>query len=164
METSYRPAVESDAESISELVKRALLPNTLPGWTRAAVDHLFEENSPQALREHVREVPFAHVCENLDSVVGLIISKNSRLLSLLAVDASHQRCGIGSQLVQHFLSHIAEKAPDLSVAEVNATEYSFPFYRQRGFYPISDFLEYEGCRFVRMGYWRKNPLLSKREC
>jgi GNAT superfamily N-acetyltransferase len=156
--------VESDAESISELVQRALIPSTLPGWTSSAVAHLLDENSPRSLRDRLKEAAFSQVCSSADSIVGFIICKKSRLLSLLAIDPVVQRRGIGSQLIQGMLSHIAEVAPDISVVEVNATEYSLPSYRQRGFYPVSEFIEFEGCRFIRLGYWRKNPLLPQREC
>src|SRR6266702_2968440 len=87
---------------------------------------------------------------------SLIHCKRSRLLGLLAVHPSLQRSGIGSQLLQCMLVHVADAAPDISVVEVNATEYSLRFYRRRGFYPLSEFIEHEGCRFVRLGYWRKN--------
>jgi len=156
--------VESDAESVSELVQRALLPHTLPGWTSAAVAHLFDENSPQSVRDRLKEAAFSQVCSSAGFIVGFIICKKSRLLSLLAVDPVVQRQGIGSQLIQCMLAHIAEGTPDISVVEVNATEYSLPFYRQHNFFPISEFIEFEGCRFIRLGYWRKNPLLAQREC
>ena len=52
-------------------------------------------------------------------------------------------------------------APEVSAVEVNATEYSIPFYRRQGFHPLSGFIDYEGCRFARLGDWRKNPLLPK---
>jgi GNAT superfamily N-acetyltransferase len=121
---------------------------------------LFSENSPQALREQLRESAFARVCVNESAIVGFIHCKRSRLLGLLAVHPSLQRSGIGSQLLQGMLAHVADAAPEISVVEVNATEYSLPFYRRRGFYPLSEFIEHEGCRFVRLGYWRKNPLLG----
>ncbi len=157
---SYRPAEGADAESISDLVQAALLPHTLPGWTADAVAHLYSENSPQALRERFTEAAFTRVCVNEGVIVGFIQCKRSRLLGLLAVHPSLQRSGIGSQLLQCMLVHVADAAPDISVVEVNATEYSLPFYRRRGFYPLSEFIEHEGCRFVRLGYWRKNPLLG----
>ena len=157
---SYRPAEGADAEAISDLVQAALLPHTLPGWTADAVAHLLSESSPQALREQFREAAFTQVCVNEGAIVGFILCKRSRLIGLLAVHPSLQRSGIGSQLLQGMLEHVAAVAPDISVVEVNATEYSLPFYRRRGFYPLSEFIEHEGCRFVRLGYWRKNPLLG----
>jgi ribosomal protein S18 acetylase RimI-like enzyme len=161
---SYRPAHEADAEPISAIVHRALLPHTLPGWTAAAVERLLGENSPQSLREYLTKAPFAHVCVNAGSIVGFITSKKSRLVSLLVVDPAFQRLGVGSQLMSHMLEHVAAAAAEISVVEVNATEYSLPFYRRCGFYPISEFIEFEGCRFARLAYWRKNPLLPKGEC
>ena len=163
IETSYRSARDSDAEQVSELLHRALLPNALPGWTLAAIEHLFVQNSPQALRERIREAAFAHVCLSSGGVAGFIISEKSRFLSLLAVDPSLQRRGIGSALVEYLLVHITKNVSDVSVVEVNASEYSLPFYCRRGFYPISKVIDYEGCRFVRLGYWRKNPLLRSPE-
>jgi GNAT superfamily N-acetyltransferase len=158
--TSYRPADVADSDSIAELVQATLLPHTLPGWTPAAIAHLFAENSPDTLREHFRQAAFTQVCSTKGAIVGFIHCKKSRLLGLLAVHPSVQRRGIGSQLLQCMLAHVADVAPEVSVVEVNATEHSLPFYLRRGFYPLSEFIEYEGCRFARLGYWRKNPLLG----
>jgi len=150
-----------DAEVVAELVRITFLPATLPGWTATAVANLFEENTPEALSSRFTNTPFAHVCVCDGSVVGYINCKLPRLLSLLVVHPSFQRLGIGSQLLDCALEHISAAAPEVSVVEVNATEYSVPFYRGRAFYPISEYIEHEGCRFVRMGFWRKSPLLSK---
>ena len=163
-DTSYRPAEESDADSISALVRHALLPTTLPGWTSKAITSLIAKASPEALGGLLGEAAFARVALESDSIVGFILARTWRFLNLLVVDPSFQRRGIGTQLLQLMLNHVAESAPDLSVVEVNATEYSLPFYRRLGYYPLSQLVEYDGCRFVRLGFWRKNPLLAKREC
>ena len=158
---AYRPADESDARSLSGLAQRALRPHTLPGWTSSAVERLLRENSEQALRDYLEDATFAYVCVEAASRVGFITSKVPGLLSLLVVDPSRQRRGIGSHLVNLMLEHVAEVAPELGVVEVNATEYSLPFYQRLGFFPISDFIEFEGCRFARLAVWRKNPLLRR---
>jgi hypothetical protein len=63
--------------------------------------------------------------------------------------------------LERALLHIENATPEISVVEVNATEYSIPFYRRRAFYPISELIDFEGCRFVRMAFWRQSPLLNK---
>jgi len=159
----FRLAQESDAEAISALIHRALLPETLPGWMPVAVERLLGDNSAQSLREFLKRAAFSLVCVHADAIVGFITSKLPRLISLVAVDPAFQRAGVGSQLVERLLQHISMEAREVSVVEVSATEYSFPFYRRLGFYPLSEFIDYEGCRFARLGYWRKNPLQQKRE-
>ena len=157
-EVIFRPAEPSDAQSLSALVRRALHAETLPGWTEAAVARLHDENSERSLRESVGTFAFAEFCIARGSVVGFIASKVPRMISLLVVDPACQRLGIGSSLVERKLAHLFAAAPEISVLEVNATEHSIPFYRRQGFYPISEFIDFQGCRFARLGYWRGNPL------
>ena len=163
-ERSYRLAEESDAAAISALVKRALTPETLPGWKSESIASLLTKASPAAMEETIQGVAFAYVAIERNAAVGLILCKHLRFLNLLVVEPSLQRRGIGAHLLQCLLRHMSDTASDLSVVEVNATEYSLPFYRCLGFYPLSDFIEFDGCRFARLGYWRKNPHLSQPEC
>lgn len=93
-----------------------------------------------------------------------ISCKSLRFLNLLVVDPRAQHRGIGSQLMKRMLDYITEVAPDLSVVEVNATPHSLPFYRRLGFYPLSEFIEFEAGHFARLGYWRKNSLLHRSQC
>ncbi len=156
---AFRPAEKGDASAISELIRRNVLPATLPDWTAAAAHRLFDENTPAAVSATIENAAFAHVCVANGSIVGYINCNSLRLISVVVVDPSVQRSGIGSHLLARALEHIATTAPDVSVVEVNATEYSMPFYRRHSFYPISELFEFEGRRLVRMAFWRKNPLL-----
>jgi predicted N-acetyltransferase YhbS len=164
IEPSYRTAERPDAMAISVLVKDALQPVTLPGWTSEAVSSLLAKASPEAMIEHIGGAVFAHVSVDAGRVVGFILCKSWRFLNLLVVEPSLQRQGIGSYLVKLLFRHLTDAAPDLSVVEVNATRYSLPFYRRLGFYPLSEFIEFDGCKFARLGYWRKNPVLPTSEC
>ncbi|MGH9807048.1 MAG: GNAT family N-acetyltransferase [Terriglobia bacterium] len=161
---SYRAAEEADAAAISALVKRALQPQTLPGWTSEAVSGLLAKASPETMSEQIGSGAFAHVGVADGQIVGFILCKKLRFLNLLAVEPSLHRNGIGSRLINLMLKHLVDAAPDLSVVEVNATHNSLPFYRRLGFYPLSEFIEFDGCRFARLGYWRKNPSLPQSEC
>jgi predicted N-acetyltransferase YhbS len=160
---SYRPAHQSDGPAIAALLARALSATTLPGWAGDAISSLLAKSSPESLREHIQEAAFAHVACNGADIVGFILCKRLLFLNLLIIEPLLQRQGIGSHLMRLMLEHVSDAAPDLSVVEVNATEYSLPFYRRLGFYPLSEFVDFEGCRFARLGYWRKNPLLKSNE-
>ena len=162
--TSYRPAEALDGTAVSALVKQSLTSETLPGWTPKAISSLLAKATPEATREEIAKAAFAYVASDDRALVGYILAKHSRFLNLVAVEPSLQRRGIGSHLVRCMLEHVNRADPDLSVVEVNATEYSLSFYRRLGFYPLSEFIEFDGCRFARLGYWRKNPLLPKSEC
>jgi predicted N-acetyltransferase YhbS len=161
---SYRVADEADASWISALVRRALPPDRLPGWTTKAVSSLIAKARPERLSGEIRDAAFAHVAVQGTSVIGFILCKNLRFLNLVVVEPTLERRGIGSRLIECMLDHITAAAPHISVVEVNATEHSLPFYRRLGFYPLSQFVEFDGCRFARMGFWRKNPTLLKSEC
>lgn len=156
---TYRRAKLSDAPALSNLARRALQPHALAGWTDYAIRRLLDENSESALCDCVSAAAFVHLCVESDSVVAFIANKVPRLVSLLVVDPDRQRQGIGSRLGATMLDFAGTHAPDVSVVEVNATEYSVPSIA--GTASLSSFIDYEGCRFARLGCWRKNPLLPK---
>jgi ribosomal protein S18 acetylase RimI-like enzyme len=156
---TFRPAELRDTHAISSLARSNILPATLPGWTTAAVNRLFDDSSPQAIGAHLENAIFSHVCIADGFIAGYINCKSPRLINLLVVSPSVQRSGIGSSLLAQALKHIATTASDVTVVEVTATEYSLPFYRRHSFYPISELIELDGRRLIRMAFWRKNPLL-----
>jgi GNAT superfamily N-acetyltransferase len=158
---TYRAAEVPDAPALSQLARRALQPYALPGWTRPAIERLLNGNSETALRDSLPKAAFAHVGLESGSVVGFIASASPRLVGLLVVDPLHQRHGIGSRLLEAMFEFVAVHAPEVSIVEINATQYSLPFYRHHGFYPLSEFIDHDGCRFARLGYWRNNPLLIR---
>ena len=125
--TSYRPAEALDGTAISTLVKRSLTTETLPGWTPKAISSLLAKVAPEAMREEIAKATFAYIASDHRAIVGYILAKRSRFLNLVAVEPSLQRRGIGSHLVRRMLEHVNHADPDLSVVEVNATEYSLLF-------------------------------------
>jgi predicted GNAT family N-acyltransferase len=118
---------------------------------------LFDGSTPEAAAAAFENSVFAEVCLNEHSVIGYINCNTPRLISVVVVDPSVHRSGIGSRLLRRALEHISKVAPDASIVEVNATDFSMPFYRRHSFYPISEPFDYEGRRLVRMALWRRNP-------
>ena len=159
--TEYRSPSPSDAEAVSAMIQRVFGPAVLPGWTPDAVAKLLAAAEPQSLRAKFTNAFFAEVCVGAEVPHGFIMSAAPRLLNLVVVEPTSQRHGIGTALLQHLLRHISATAAEVSVVEVNATEHSVPFYRGHGFYPLSQFIDHDGCRFMRMGFWRKSPLLRQ---
>jgi ribosomal protein S18 acetylase RimI-like enzyme len=160
LRAEYRRPLASDAQSISALIRRTLVPSTLPGWSPVAVEKLLAAAEPRLLCEKFTNAAFAEVCVTAQGPCGFIMATKPSLLNLVVEPAS-QRHGIGTALLEHLLRHIAATAAEISVLEVNATEYSVAFYRRHAFHPLSEFIEHDGCRFIRMGFWRKSPQLPQ---
>jgi GNAT superfamily N-acetyltransferase len=158
---AYRAATEADATALSGLVRHNVVAAMLPGWTAAAIDRLRAESTPDALRAAIVDASFAQLCVDGEDPVGYVYCKSPRVIGLVVVDPVVHRLGIGSLLLRQALAHVADVAPDQSVVEVNATEYSMPFYRRHAFYPISEVFDHDGRRMVRMALWRRNPALHQ---
>jgi ribosomal protein S18 acetylase RimI-like enzyme len=134
---------------------------TTPGWNEPALKRFQLENSPEKLRECFTAAFYQQVCEVDGVTVGYVYLSKPHLIALVAVHPDYQRKGVASALLDAALEHLDQSRSDVSVVEVSSTDYSAPFYLAKGFYPISPVLTFEGCRFTRMGFWRRLRQFSR---
>jgi predicted N-acetyltransferase YhbS len=150
---SIRAAHKDDASSISRIVRSAFTPNTIPGWSIAAIGSILESNSEAALVGALPNAALARVAMTDQGVVGYICFEKPHLLAIVAVDQFHWRQGIASALIEDAIAAIDKAHPELEVLQVSATTLSQPLYLKHGFYPISPMLSVAERRFVRMAKW-----------
>ena len=73
----------------------------------------------------------------LGFISGVIVSKDTSRILMLAVRPSHRNKGIGSTLLQNFIENSAQKGMKKITLEVRvSSENAVNFYRKRGFHPI----------------------------
>jgi predicted N-acetyltransferase YhbS len=150
---AIRAANSDDASAASRLVQSAFTPETVPGWSVAAIQLVHESNGDASLAAMIPNAALARVAVIEQRVVGYVCFEKPHLLAIVAVDPSHQRQGIASTLIADAIAAIDQAHPELEVLQVNATELSQRLYAKHGFYPISPMMNVAERRFVRMAKW-----------
>ncbi len=73
----------------------------------------------------------------LGFISGVIVSKDTSRILMLAVRPSHRKKGIGSNLLQSFIESSAQKGMKKITLEVRvSSDNAMKFYRERGFHPL----------------------------
>jgi predicted N-acetyltransferase YhbS len=152
-QVSFRPATESDAIGVASLVERTFNPVLVPGWSIESIRSVHKENRTEKLVTSFADAAHQRIAIVDDHIVGYVNFSKPHLLSIIAVDASQHRRGIGAALLLDAIAAVDKAYPDLEVLQVNATELSQPFYAKHSFYPISPMLNVLDRRFVRMAMW-----------
>lgn len=86
--------------------------------------------------------PEGFLVASLDSYIlgfisGLLVSKDTARILMLAVRPSHREKGIGSNLLQSFIESSAQRGMKKITLEVRiSSNKAIKFYRERGFHPI----------------------------
>lgn len=150
---AIRAAHVEDAPAVSRLIQSAFTPETVPGWSTAAIQSIVESNNEETLAATFSNAALVRVAVIEQRVVGYVCFEKPHLLAIVAVDPSHQRQGIASALIADAIAAIDQAHPELEVLQVNATELSQPLYAKHGFYPISPMMNVAERRFVRMAKW-----------
>jgi predicted GNAT family N-acyltransferase len=161
-ELKFRSFLPSEAHELSRLVLDTFTTEVTPGWSELALARLHHENRPEALASSLMSAAFHEVCTLGDAQVGVVLCSKPHLLSMIAVRDTWRGQGIGRQLVEHFIDFADREFPDNEILQVNATTYSALFYKRQGFYPISEQIDFDGCRFIRMAFWLRPRRLVAR--
>jgi predicted GNAT family N-acyltransferase len=157
----FRSHLTSEIGALSKLVVSAFTSEATPGWSDVALARLHLENCPETLAKSMMNAAFHEVCTIGDEVVGAIQCARPHLLSMIAVRDSARGQGVGRQLVEHFIDFADRQFPENEILQVNATTYSASFYKRLGFFPISETIDFDGCRFIRMAYWLRPRRLAR---
>ncbi|MGL4232308.1 MAG: GNAT family N-acetyltransferase [Casimicrobium sp.] len=150
---SFRTATKDDAMGVASLVERTFTMALVPGWSIESLRSIHEENSAEALAVSFAQAAYQRIAIVEEKIIGYINFSKPHLLSIIAVDASQHRRGIGARLLLDAIEAIDKAYLDIELLQLSATELSQPFYAKHGFYPISPMLNVGDRRFVRMAMW-----------
>lgn len=89
------------------------------------------------------------VAKKNKEIVGLISIRNGNHISLLFVDATLHRMGIGSKLIEKVVSYLKSDSLFQSVT-VNAAPYAIDFYKKVGFIETGEMSQEGGIIYLPM--------------
>lgn len=87
-----------------------------------------------------------------EKMVGIISLRDTTHISLLFVDGSYQRKGIGSKLIDVARNYILTEVGGDKLT-VNASPYGIEFYHNRGFVDLSKEQTTDGIRYTPMVFY-----------
>ena len=136
-----RPATHTDLEQIERLIQ--------PYIADFAISREGEEkfSSAAILKLLNTEQVHYYVCEQNESILGIIAYKEPAHLVHFFVDIAVQKQGIGRKLWNYVVAELQENITTISV---NSSCYAQPIYQKFGFETVSEVIEAHGLRFVMM--------------
>ena len=137
-----------EEEHVFSLVERGFDEHVRSDFTQEGITNFFRATHAMISGDSSRHVTMVAEADN--QVVGMIAMKDHAHVSLLFVDSSFQRQGIGRSLLDCALSACRQQRPDVSEIGVHSSVSAVPFYAKLGFEQRTQEQEENGIRFVKM--------------
>jgi GNAT superfamily N-acetyltransferase len=147
---TYRFMEEREAASVSDLVARVFMEYIAPLYAPGGVREFFRYIDPDALRERCQKNHFSLIALHEETIVGIIMIRDSGHVSLLFVDKSFQGQGIGRELLNRAISVCRSKKPELNKLTVNSSPNSVAAYRKFNFQETASEQVIKGIRSIPM--------------
>ena len=149
-EYSIRKAREEEWEEAMELAWNTFLIFQTKEYSEEGIESFFEFVNDRDLKRHFLLGDYElYVALAKGRIVGLITRRNGGHISLLFVDQSFQRKGVGSALVG-YLSEYLRKEEGLHYLTVDAAPSAAVFYRKAGFWDLAPLQHKQGITFIPM--------------
>ncbi len=145
-----RPMHEGEETETCDLVKRVFSEFIAPTYSQAGRDEFLRYAEPDALAQRSHGNHFVLLAVAETRPVGMLEMRDYGHVSMLFVDRSFQRQGLGRALLQQALDESRRHRPDLRQVTVHAVPNSVSIYEQLGFRPVSSEQVINGIRFVSM--------------
>jgi len=151
MPVSIRPMHVRDAEAATNLVAAVFHQYVAPFYVPEGVAEFMAYVCPRSLVHRLQSNHNGFVAlDDQGRLVGVIECRDSSHISLLFIDAQHQRMGIGKALVERILATCRQRDPPPNSLTVNASPNAVAAYLSFGFVATGPEQELNGIRFVPM--------------
>ncbi|MCC6711966.1 MAG: GNAT family N-acetyltransferase [Candidatus Dadabacteria bacterium] len=135
---AYRAARPGEETAVSNLVARSFNEFIAPDFSEEGVEEFFRYANPRSLKKRSEDSHFVLVAEAEGEIAGMIEVREMKHISMLFVDKSHHRKGIGKELLRLALDRIkSANSPPASVT-VHSSRFAVPFYESLGFTKTSE--------------------------
>ncbi len=148
----YRPMEPADAEAVSRLIAASFTEFIGPEYTEEGRAEFLRYVAPAALVERTRSNHFLLVAMADGRPAGVIELRDNDHVSLLFVDAGHQRHGIARELLARALAVARPAKPGLDRVTVNSSRYGVPAYERLGFRQTGPERAVNGIVFIPMAH------------
>jgi predicted GNAT family N-acyltransferase len=128
-----RPIEPADVTIVHNLVERTALRSIFGDLEDQGHTSLQEYNGIRALREHMQRRHHQWVALSGDVLIGVMEVRDPNHLSMLYVEASHDRQGVGHQLLTTALAE-CKQTTVIAKITVNSSRYAQLFYARHGFW------------------------------
>ena len=149
---AYRPMEPADAEAVSRLIVESFTEFIGPEYTEEGRAEFLRYVQPAALVERTRSNHFLLVAMGGGRPAGVIELRDNDHVSLLFVDAGHQRHGIARELLERALAVARPAKPGLERVTVNSSRYGVPAYERLGFRQTGPERTVNGIVFIPMAH------------
>ena len=146
----YKEAGQNDIENIFNLIKSCFDEFVAVDYHKNGVDEFYKYVNPDNLSVLVREGSYTNLAFYGDRIVGLILFKEHRHISLFFVDREFQGKGIGKTLFKNALSKIHPTDHTIKVITVNSSLIAVKIYEKLGFRKTMFEQNINGIRFIPM--------------
>jgi ribosomal protein S18 acetylase RimI-like enzyme len=147
---SIRPMRPDEVLAVVGLVARSFWLSVAPLYSPQGTAEFLAYANAESMLRRLEEDHFVLVALQTGQVVGMVEVRHHEHISLLFVEPSHQRQGIGRALLSQALQAMRESRPDLVEITVNSSPNSVEAYTHFGFIPTAPLQEKNGIRFVPM--------------
>ena len=149
----YRPMEPADAEAVSRLIVESFIEFIGPEYTEEGRAEFLRHVEPAALVERTRVEPLRTGGDGgCERPAGVIDLRDNDHVSLLFVDARHQRHGIARELLDRALAVARPARPGLERVTVNSSRFGVPAYERLGFRQTGPERTVNGIVFIPMAH------------
>jgi GNAT superfamily N-acetyltransferase len=150
MEITITQVQLAEADALSEFIRSVYDDAVAPHYSEQGNTEFYKYIDTEAVTKHLKTNHWMLKAELDKELAGIIEIRDNNHVSMLFVSSSHQRQGIGKQLLAAAVEKIRQLNPTQEKISVHSSPNSTAAYEKLGFVAISDEKEVNGIRFTTM--------------
>ena len=147
---SYHSVKPGEEAGVIDLVSKVFNEFVAPLYSQEGVSEFMKYAYVDELAERIKAGNFVLSAKSGNDIIGVIEVRGNNHIALLFVKKSHQRKGIGKELLKRAIETCKTQNPDTHRITVNSSPNAVAAYQKMGFNAIEQEQVVNGIRFVPM--------------